>query len=175
MTEALRRHGRLLWPELPHVLFTWICWALLDMLQSSFRKLPSYFQAIELLLCDHLSVPKRPQYNCKDLLLWAYSVHSQQMVSSRSLQRPSVAKREGITFQTPICRLHYPNEQQLICHQNRHYFYASIHRVVFLSSNQNKDRIAAGLVMDICMVHYKPQIRLIHSANPTSYHLCMVN
>lgn len=39
----------------------------------------------------------------KEWLLWAYSVCSQQMVSSRSLQRPCVAKREEITFQTPIC------------------------------------------------------------------------
>lgn len=55
---------------------------------------------------DHLSVLKRPQYNCKELLLWTRSVHFQQMVSSRSLQRPMVAKREGVTFQIPVCWSH---------------------------------------------------------------------
>lgn len=160
---------------MPHVLVPWTWGALSDMLQSCFRKLPSCFQAIELLLYDHLSVLESPQYNCEEWLpgriLYACNKWSLLGPPKDPLQQNGKELFFKLQFVNCISQV---NSYSFVT-QDRHYFYAGIHCVGFLSSNQSKGRIAASLGMDICMVRYKSQISLIHSANPTSYHLCMVN
>lgn len=173
--QALWRHRCLLWPEMPHVLVPWTWGALSDILQScseSCLQVSRQLHCCSLAICQcwrALSTTVRSGY-CGRIL---YTCNKRSLLGPPKDPLQQNGKELLFKLQLVSC-ISQVNRYSFVT-PNRHYFYTGIHCVVFLYSNQNKGRIAASLGVDICMVHYKLQIRLIHSANPTSYHLCMVN
>lgn len=160
---------------MPHVLVPWTWGALSDTLQSCSESCLHVFRQwnyCSMTICQcWRALCTTVRSACHGYILYTCNKWSLLGPPKDPLQQNGKELLFRLEFVSCISQL---NSYSFVT-QNRHYFYPGIHCVVFLSSNQNKGRIAASLGMDICMVHYKPQIRLIHSSNPTSYHLCMGN